>query len=46
MAKKPIKKAKKGRKRGPKEERLVIPPEQLGATIDRLMTPKSRQRTK
>ena len=39
MAKRPKRKpAGKGGKRGPKEERLVIPPDRLGDVIDRMLT--------
>lgn len=44
MAKRPRKPARKGKKRGPKEERLVIPPGQLQDAITSLLkNPKPKK---
>jgi hypothetical protein len=46
MVKRPTRKtARKGAKRGPKEERLVIPPEQVEGVLNTLLTrPKPKKR--
>lgn len=44
MAKRPRKSTRKGAKRGPKEERLVIPPDKLEDAITAMLTkPKPRK---